>query len=176
MKKESLTQKIVRLAIFLAMGVVLNIVESLIPIPIAVPGVKLGLANTMGLIVLYFYSPKEYFVLGGLRIFIVGLLRTGIGSTAFFMGLAGWLLSSIVTLLIYLLHKSSIYGLSIISALFHQVGQIIMISIFYNSPEMALYLPILMFTGAISGLLVAYVSTRILLLLNKVFKIKPNNI
>ena len=83
MKKESLTQKIVRLAIFLAMGVVLNIVESFIPIPIAIPGVKLGLANTMGLIVLYYYSPKEYFVLGGFRVFIVGLLRTGIGSTSF---------------------------------------------------------------------------------------------
>ena len=54
MKKESLTHKIVRLAIFLALGIVLNIVESLIPIPIAVPGIRLGLANTMGLIVLYF--------------------------------------------------------------------------------------------------------------------------
>lgn len=176
MKKESLTQKIVRLAIFLAMGVVLNIVESFIPIPIAIPGVKLGLANTMGLIVLYYYSPKEYFVLGGFRVFIVGLLRTGIGSTSFFMGLAGWLLSSIFTLIIYMFHKSSIYGLSIISALFHQVGQIIMISLFYSNPGMVLYLPILMVTGAISGLLVAFVTTKILLLLNKVFRIKINNV
>ena len=55
-----MTHKIVRLAIFLAMGIVLNIVESMIPLPIAIPGIRLGLANTMGLIVLYFYSPKEY--------------------------------------------------------------------------------------------------------------------
>ena len=87
------------------------------------------------------------------------------------MGLAGWLLSSIVTLIIYMFHKSSIYGLSIISALFHQVGQIIMISLFYSNPGMVLYLPILMVTGAISGLLVAFVTTKILLLLNKVFRI-----
>ena len=56
MKKESLTHKIVRLAIFLALGIVLNIVESMIPVPIPIPGIRLGLANTMGLIVLFFYS------------------------------------------------------------------------------------------------------------------------
>ena len=56
MKKETITHKIVRLSIFLAMGIVLNIIESLIPIPIAIPGIRLGLANTMGLIVLYYYS------------------------------------------------------------------------------------------------------------------------
>ena len=79
MKKESLTKKIARLAIFLALGIVLNIIESMIPLPIAIPGIRLGLANTMGLIVLYFYSPKDYIILGGLRVFFVALLRTGLG-------------------------------------------------------------------------------------------------
>ena len=111
MRKESLTRKIVRLAIFLALGIVLNIVESLIPIPIAVPGIRLGLANTMGLIVLYFYSPKEYIAIGFLRVFFVALLRTGLGSVAFILSLSGWAISTLITLLIYFIHKSSIYGL-----------------------------------------------------------------
>ena len=64
MRKENLTHKIVRLSIFLAIGIVLNIVESMIPIPIPIPGVRLGLANTLGLIVLFFYSPKEYIAIG----------------------------------------------------------------------------------------------------------------
>jgi uncharacterized membrane protein len=51
-----------------------------------------------------------------------------------------------------------------------------MISLFYSNPGMVLYLPILMVTGAISGLLVAFVTTKILLLLNKVFRIKVNNV
>ena len=173
MKKESLTQKIVRLSIFLAMGIVLNIVESMIPLPFAIPGIRLGLANTMGLIVLYFYSPKEYLALGGLRVFIVALLRTGIGSVSFMLSLTGWVLSSLITLLIYFLNKASIYGLSIISALFHQVGQIIMVMILYQLPEMINYLPVLLVTGAISGGLVAFVSSRILHLLNRIYRIKP---
>ena len=172
MKKESLTHKIVRLAIFLALGIVLNIVESLIPIPIAVPGIRLGLANTMGLIVLYFYSPKEYIAIGFLRVFFVALLRTGLGSVAFILSLSGWAISTLITLLIYFLHKSSIYGLSITSALFHQVGQIIMVIIIYQLPEMINYLPVLLITGGISGALEAFITSRILKLLSRIFKVK----
>ena len=172
MRNETLTHKIVRLAIFLALGIVLNIVESLIPIPIAVPGIRLGLANTMGLIVLYFYSPKEYIAIGFLRVFFVALLRTGLGSVAFILSLSGWLISTLVTLLIYYLKKASIYGLSITSALFHQVGQIIMVMIIYQLPEMVNYLPVLLITGGVSGALVGFVTSRILKLLSRIFRIK----
>ena len=99
--KENNTKKIVRLALFLALGVVLNIVESSLPVLIAVPGVKLGIANTMGLIVLYFYGPKEYALIGFLRVLLVALLRTGIGSLAFLNSLSGWLLATIFVLLVY---------------------------------------------------------------------------
>lgn len=172
MRKETLTHKIVRLAIFLALGIVLNIVESLIPIPIAVPGIRLGLANTMGLIVLYFYSPKEYIAIGFLRVFFVALFRTGLGSISFILSLTGWALSTLVTLLIYLINKASIYGLSITSALFHQVGQIIMVMILYQLPEMVNYLPVLLITGGISGALVGFISSKVLGLLSRIFKVK----
>lgn len=175
MRKETLTHKIVRLAIFLALGIVLNIVESLIPIPIAVPGIRLGLANTMGLIVLYFYSPKEYIAIGFLRVFFVALLRTGLGSISFILSLTGWAISTLVTLLIYMFGKASIYGLSIISALFHQVGQIIMVIILYQLPEMINYLPVLLITGGISGALVGFISSKVLGLLSRIFKVKVEN-
>ena len=96
--KQNSTKKIVRLALFLALGVVLNIIESMLPVLIAVPGVKLGIANTIGLIVLYFYGPKEYTLIGFLRVVLVALLRTGIGSIAFILSLSGWLISTIFVL------------------------------------------------------------------------------
>ena len=175
MRNHNLTQKIVRLAIFLAMGIVLNIVESMIPIPIAIPGIRLGIANTMTLIVLYYYSPKEYVALGLLRVFIVGLLRTGIGSISFLLSLSGWFLSSLFALLLYATKRSSIFGLSIIAAMFHQVGQIIMVIILYQLPAMVNYLPVLLTTGAISGGLVALLSSAVLKLLNKIFKVKEKD-
>ena len=95
------TKKIVRLALFLALGVVLNIIESMLPILIPIPGVKLGIANTIGLIVLYYYGPKEYTLIGFLRVLLVALLRTGIGSISFILSLSGWLLSTIFVLFVY---------------------------------------------------------------------------
>ena len=139
MKRDNLTHKIIRLAIFLALGIVFNIVESLLPLPIPLPGVRLGLANTMGLIVLYYYSPKEFLAIGFLRVFFVGLLRTGIGSVAFTLSLSGWALSSLIVLIVYFFHKVSIYGLSIISAIFHSVGQIVMVMILYDVPSLLDY-------------------------------------
>ena len=126
----------------------------------------------MGLIVLYYYSPKEYIAIGFLRIFFVALFRTGLGSVSSFMSFAGWLVSTGVTLLIYLFKRTSIYGLSVISAMFHQIGQIIMVIILYNTPEFVNYLPVLLISGAISGVLVAFLTSKILSLLNRIFGIR----
>ena len=153
--RNNSTKKIVRLSLFLALGVVLNIIESMLPVLIPVPGVKLGIANTIGLIVLYYYGPKEYTLIGFLRVILVALLRTGIGSISFILSLSGWLLSTIFVLLIQLIKKVSIFGLSMSSAVMHGVGQIIMVIFIYSLPEMINYLPILILSGIISGNLLA---------------------
>ena len=106
MKKSSINtskriKKLTQLSLFLAIGIILNIVESMIPIPLPIPGIKLGLANTIGLIVLYYYSPKEYLYIGFLRVLVVGLLRSGLFSVSFLLSLSGWFLSSLVTLVLY---------------------------------------------------------------------------
>jgi len=169
-KKSYLIHKITRLAVLLALGIVLNIVESLIPIPIAIPGIRLGLANTITLIVLYMYTPGDYLLIGFLRVLTVGLLRTGLGSTAFLFSVSGWLLSSIISLIIYSFHKASIFGLSIASSCFHQVGQIIVCILLYSQISFINYLPILLASGIISGVLVAFISYFTLTKLDKILK------
>lgn len=168
--RKNTTKYIARLAMFLAMGIALNILESFIPIPLPIPGIKLGLANTMGLIVLYFYSPKEYLSLGFLRVLLVALLRTGLGSPAFFLSLAGWALSSILALLAYYFIKPSIYGLSTVSALFHPFGQVIMACILYQNILFLNYLPLLLVSGLITGIIVAFISSKAIKTLEKFFK------
>ena len=169
MKKYTSTKQRIRTltqhSLFLAIGIILNIVESIIPIPIAIPGVKLGLANTIGLIVLYFYSPKEYIYIGFLRVLIVGFRN--FLSFGFFLSLSGWFLSSIVAILIYKTKKFSIYGLSISSAVFHGIGQMIIVMFFYNAYGLILYLPVLMLTGIITGTLTSFASSLVLSKLNK---------
>ena len=168
--KNNRTKKIVRLSLFLALGVVLNIIESMLPVLIPVPGVKLGIANTIGLIVLYYYGPKEYTLIGFLRVILVALLRTGIGSISFILSLSGWFLSTIFILLIYLIKKVSIFGLSMSSAVMHGVGQIIMVIFIYSLPEMINYLPILIVSGIISGNVLALLCSELLKKLDKVMR------
>lgn len=175
-RSSSIIKKMTKLALFLAVGIILNIVEHLIPIPMPVPGVKLGLANTIGLSVLYYFGPIEFILIGLLRVLLVGVTYTGLFSISFLLSLSGWALSTLIVLIIYPTKKFSIYGLSITSAIFHGVGQILMVMILYSSYNLILYLPILMFSGVISGALTALVTSLVLTKLNKHIKINKENI
>ena len=168
--RNNSTKKIVRLSLFLALGVVLNIIESMLPVLIPVPGVKLGIANTIGLIVLYYYGPKEYTLIGFLRVILVALLRTGIGSISFMLSLSGWFISTLFVLLVNLFKKVSVYGLSMSSAVMHGVGQVVMYTIISSLPEMINYLPILIVSGIISGNVLALLCSELLKKLDKVMR------
>ena len=168
--RNNSTKKIVRLSLFLALGVVLNIIESMLPVLIPIPGVKLGIANTVGLIVLYYYGPKEYTLIGFLRVILVALLRTGIGSISFMLSLSGWFISTLFVLLVNLFKKVSVYGLSMSSAVMHGVGQVVMYTIISSLPEMINYLPILIVSGIISGNVLALLCSELLKKLDKVMR------
>ena len=71
-------------------------------------------------------------------------------------------LSTIVTFFIYRLSKASLYGLSLSGAIFHSVGQIMMVALLYSSIYMINYLPILMISSSISGILTAMLAIFIL--------------
>ena len=160
------TNKIIKttslLALFLALSVLLNFVEHQIPMLVSIPGVKLGIANTMGLIVLYFFGKFEYGLIGFFRVLLAGLLFTGLFSSTFFLSFSGWFLSTIVCIILVSTKKLSIYSLSIASAIFHGIGQTICAAIYYSSIYMLSYIPILLFSGLISGGLIAFISSLII--------------
>ncbi len=160
------TNKMVKMALLLAMALVINYLESLVPLPIPMPGVRLGLANCLGLVVLCLYSEKDYVIFNVLKVVLVALLRTGFGSS-FFIGLSGTLLATIFTLLTYKFSKASIYGLSVVGAVFHALGQVLMVMLLYSNVYMINYLVVLEVTSVISGLLTAFVASVTLLKLPK---------
>ena len=152
------TNKMVKISLLLALALIINYLESLVPLPLPLPGVKLGLANCIGLIVLCLYDEKDYVIFNLLKVFLVALLRTGFGSS-FFIGLSGTLLSTIFTLITYKFSKASIYGLSVVGAVFHALGQVIMVMLLYNSIYMINYLVVLEVASVISGLLTAFIAS-----------------
>lgn len=164
--RSNRVRKISIFGLFLAMSVILHYVESLIPF-VPLPGFKLGLANAMGLIVLYYFSRREYVFLGVLRVLLVGLLSIGLFSSGFFISCSGWLLSTIIVIILSICKKFSIYTLSVSSAIFHGIGQVICCSILYGTFSMMMYLPIVILSGVITGFLIAFVSANLIKQMDK---------
>lgn len=149
-------KKFTRLSLLLALCIVLNIIESVIPLFNGyIPGLKLGLANIVILFILYCYSFKDALYVSLLRVVIVGITRTGLFSVAFFFSLGGAFLSIIMMSLFKKLTNLTVIGVSIIGSISHSIGQIIMAIILIKSNLMVMYLPwLLMFsipTGIITG-------------------------
>lgn len=163
------TSKMVRLAFLLAVSVLIHYIETIyLQLPMIAPGVKIGLANLVGLIVLALYGMKDYWMIGGLRVLLSALLTTGFGA-GFMISIGGWLLASSVTFIVLRWTKCSIFGVSVLGAMAHSIGQIIVVSIVYNTFYMMYYLPILIGTAVAAGIVVALISVAMLSRLKNVW-------
>ena len=152
-------KKITRLSMLLAISVVLSLIESMIPMFNGTfAGIKLGLANIVVLFTLYYFSFKEALTISILRVFLLGILRTGIFSITFFFSLSGALLSLLFMALFKKYTNFSIVGVSVIGSIMHSVGQIIIAIIFLSNSNIAFYLPILIIASVFTGIIVGYCS------------------
>lgn len=164
-------KKLVTIAVMVSLASVLAILESFIPT--GIPGVKLGLANVCCLTAFYLYGEKEAFLIQIIRIFLVGLIFSGILSVSFLLSLSGGLVSYLLMFLFFKLKKFSIYTISIVGAIGHSITQILVSMIILSSSAVLLYLPIILSLSIPSGFLTAIVSSLVL----RTFKIemkKPN--
>lgn len=150
--------KYVKLTMLLSFSIVLNIIESFIPLFSGyIPGLKLGLANIIIIIVLYKYQFKDVLFVSIMRVVVVGILRTGLFSINFFFSLFGSLFSVISMFLVKKV-KLSIIGVSIVGSIFHSIGQILIAIIMLQNNKMIYYLPWLILFSIPTGLFVGYMS------------------
>lgn len=161
MKKISV-HKLALLGILTAGAIVIGIVESFIP-SIGIPGVKLGLANIVMLIILYELGILEAILVDLLRVLVVGLIRGTFLSMGFLMSLTGAVFSIGIMILFYLLIKKfSIIGVSVIGAVFHVIGQILIAMIYLGTVYVVYYLPIILVSSVITGVLVGLVAQLVI--------------
>ncbi|MDE7095542.1 MAG: Gx transporter family protein, partial [Anaeroplasmataceae bacterium] len=151
----SKTKRLCIISMLLAMAIVLNILESFIPI--GIPGVKLGLDNIIILIMLYEFKPYEALAVNGLRILLVGLLRGNFLSPTFMMSLSGGLLSFLIMYLFSRIKVFSPIGVSVLGAVSHATGQVIIAIIILDTQAVIYYLPLIgllsIATGILSGII-----------------------
>lgn len=155
-------QKMALLGVLTAGAIVIAILESFIP-SVGIPGVKLGLANIVILIILYELGIVEAIVVNLLRVLVVGLVRGTFLSMGFLMSLTGAVLSLGIMILFYLLIKKfSIIGVSVIGSLFHVTGQLLIAMIFLGTAYIFLYLPFIAVSAIITGVFVGIVAKLII--------------
>ena len=151
----SKTKRLCIISMLLAMAIVLNILESFIPM--GIPGVKLGLANIIILIMLYEFKPYEALAVTILRILLVGLLRGNFLTPTFIMSLSGGMLSFLIMYLFSRIKVFSPIGVSVLGAVSHATGQVIAAIILLGTQAVVYYLPLIGFlsigTGIISGII-----------------------
>ena len=139
------------IAMLLAMAIILSIVESFIPIWI--PGVKLGLANVIILIMLYEFKSTEAFLVQLLRIVISSLLRGTLFAPQFALSIAGGLLAFIFMLLFIRIKIFSPIGVSSMGAIAHATGQILACIWLMGIDAVIYYLPFIMALSLVTGIL-----------------------
>lgn len=145
------TKKLTVLALFTAIALVLSLIDSLLPPPIPVPGIKLGLSNVVVLFVLLRYKAKDAFCILAAKILLTSFFAGQFFT--FFYSLAGGVLSFIIMLLFYKLFGCRLIPLtSIFGAVFHNLGQFTVALIVLKSSGLFTYLPFLILSGILTGL------------------------
>ena len=153
------TQKMTRLALLAAVAVVLGYFEGIIiAFMFLPPGIKLGLATTVLLYSVYLLGPGYSVILMILKVVLTGYMSGNLAA-AFLYSMGGGALSLGMMLLVKKLggnDKVSIVGVSVVGAVFHNVGQLLVASLVVRTPGLMLYIfPLLIsavVTGVITGL------------------------
>lgn len=146
--------------VFTALALIFSYVETLIPVSFGIPGVKLGLANLLTVIMLYKRNAKEALLLSVVRIVLSGFMFTGMSVILY--SLAGGLLSLLVMTLLKRTGAFSVVGVSIAGGVSHNIGQLLVAMAVVQTYQVGYYLPVLLIAGVITGLLIGIVSGEVL--------------
>lgn len=152
-------------SIMVGLALVLSYIERFIPLQLLIPlpGVKLGLANIVTLVSLYLLDKKQCVIILVVRCFLGAVLGGGI--TGLMFSLTGGTFAIISMMVTKKLKCFSIYGVSVFGAAFHHIGQILISMILMRSIYIGSYLPYLLLVGVYTALLIAAISSRLVIAL-----------
>ncbi len=146
--------------VFTALALIFGYVESLIPINFGIPGVKLGLANLITVIALYKMRLPEVYLLSVVRVVLSGFIFGNLFSILY--SLAGGLLSVTVMALLKRTDLFSVMGVSMAGGVAHNIGQLIVAAFVVETFSIVYYLPVLLISGLLTGLLIGFISGEML--------------
>lgn len=146
--------------VFMALSLIVSYVESLLPLQVGIPGVKLGLCNIVIVIALYRMGVRWAAGLSLLRVLAAGMLFGGVFSMAY--SFAGAILSLFFMSLLKRVQGFSVAGVSLAGGLAHNVGQLLVAAFVVENLRILYYLPVLLIAGALTGLAVGLLARAVL--------------
>lgn len=157
-------------SVFLTAALAVGIAERWIPFDFAVPGVKLGLSNSVILTALYLFRTRDALKIALLKCVLTALL-SGAG-VSFFYSISGTLISFAVMSVAVRFSESrfSHIGVSVLGAIAHNIGQIIASAVIMRSFYVVSYLPVLIISGVITGVIVGAVVKGLLKAMKNFYK------
>lgn len=143
-------KKLTTMAMLTAISMIVFLIEAQIPLPIAIPGVKLGVANVITLFAIWTLGRREAGVILLIRIVLGNLI---VGSVmAMLYSLAGGLLCWVIMCLMKpITNRKHIWVMSIFGAMGHNVGQLAVAIFVSGTVSIAIYAPVLFLAGIVTG-------------------------
>ena len=150
------TLQLTTMAFVIAFAMILSFVESRIPAFVAIPGVKVGLANIAVIFTLYKLGVKEAITVSIIRVLLISML---FGSpVSLIYSISGATLSLATMILLKKLTPLTEVTISVTGGVMHNVGQIAAASFMLSTNVVIYYLPFLLVSGTIAGVVVGIAS------------------
>lgn len=160
MRKDSAAYRVSVSAVLTALAMIFSYIEAVFPFNFGIPGVKLGLSNLVVLVALYSLGAGYAFAINLTRIVLSGLMFSGV--SAMLYSLSGGMVSFLIMLLLSRTDLFSPVGVSMAGGVFHNVGQITLAAVITETAKIYLYLPVLMISGTVTGLVLGIAGSMIL--------------
>lgn len=154
------TDRLSKMGLLLALGMILSYVETLFPIAPSMPGVKIGLANMLVLLLLYSYGWKYGIIYQLSRILLTAMLFGNLFSCVY--SLAGAALSMAVMMGLKRADFLDMAGISMAGGIAHNIGQLSIAYFVVQNTAIGWYMPVLLITGAVSGYVIGFISEILL--------------
>lgn len=149
-KNKFSTKRIASIGILTGIALTIFVLESQIPPLVAIPGIKLGLANIISMFALVIMGRRDAFIILILRV-VLGSVFSGQAMTLAYSLTGGILCLLTEMLLIKHISLNSIWAVSVIGAVVHNTAQIAVAALITMTPQTFFYLPYLIIAGIITG-------------------------
>ena len=161
-------RRLVLAGILTGLGAVLHVLESVVPIPLVLPGAKLGLANAATLLALALDGPATALAVAVARPLFGGLVGGGFGSIGFWLSLAGSVAGGLAMTALWALARRgggtgglSLVGVSLAGGVAHNLGQLALAARYVGVVAAVSYLGPLLLAGLVAGYLVGRLASLV---------------